>query len=512
MTPPPTERTQGHDSLVVQLRDLTDSPELTALDSLYIASPLLPVRDLVLITDIEEITAVGPDTVIVLTPEASSGAWMISAALRYAWERRACALVVPENTSTETVVELARRLGVSLLTSRGEMVPLSLKLAMQLGVARAGLITRLQNFTARIAGATGMAMLLARTSEELNDATVWMESAGTTVGRSSGSTSAFSDASESDAEEAHHARVEVVLSRQGAQLEKLVAIVPTHLSHFAFQILSATLSVARALLAESRLADLHASLPVISIASLVSAAHLESFEAPVAHEALAELDGRLGEAFRAVCFLSNEHERIGSSLHYLWSSEVGDVPLAHFADGWLAFVPVDAGSDFSPTVDRMRSRLETHHQLRLQVGVSAEHRGMGSVQQGLREAWIAARMADNEGSGALLEFEAVAPRLISRVIPAELARQLFQMMYPKFFAQPNSGELAATALAYLDTNGSVAQAAQHLGVHRNTVKSRLQKCIELGCNFEEPHVLLSMHMLLAAVYGVVRSGKDRETR
>lgn len=483
------------ENVVVQLRDLTSSPELPELTSLFIASPLHPVRDLVVIADIEEISGVGPDTIIVLTPEASSGSWMISAALRYAWERRACTLVVPEHTSTETVVDLARRLGVSLLTSSTEMLPLALRLATQIGVARAGLITRLQNFTASIARTADVATLLERISVELNGAAVRIETEGTITAKVN--MSASTKLVETVAEQSEEVSVHV--SRPGAHAEELITSVSPHFTPFAKQVLSASVPLLRSLLAESNLADLRASLPIMSVASLVSSAHLESLEAPSVSESLLAFEKQYGQTFRAVCILSAEQARVASSLHYLWANEVGDVPLVRFSDGWLAFVPVRAGADAGLLLDPIRAKLHNNQHLRVRIGVSGEHQGVVAVYQALQEAWIAAQVADAGGEGALLSFEKLAPNLIARIIPVSMAQQLFETMYPKLATHEHVHEVATTVLTYLDANGSMATVAQRLGVHRNTVQSRLQKASELGVDLTKFDEVLPLHMLLAGI-------------
>lgn len=66
----------------VELRDLIDARELTGLSVLHLVSERSPVRDLALVSDFEDIGAVGPDTVVLLARGAARGGWMISAALR----------------------------------------------------------------------------------------------------------------------------------------------------------------------------------------------------------------------------------------------------------------------------------------------------------------------------------------------------------------------------------------------------------------------------------------------
>jgi hypothetical protein len=52
------------------------------------------IESVVLVTQLEAIQQVRPNTVVVLSAEMGWGGWLVSAALRHAWECRASAVVV----------------------------------------------------------------------------------------------------------------------------------------------------------------------------------------------------------------------------------------------------------------------------------------------------------------------------------------------------------------------------------------------------------------------------------
>jgi DNA-binding PucR family transcriptional regulator len=51
----------------------------------------------------------------------------------------------------------------------------------------------------------------------------------------------------------------------------------------------------------------------------------------------------------------------------------------------------------------------------------------------------------------------------------------------------------------LDSGGSLSQASQLLGVHRNTVLARLARARQLGLTYDEPGQRLALHVLCYAL-------------
>ena len=145
---------QSQGSGPVELDDLGRTQAFRGVRELFIANASAPVRAIALVSDFEELVAVGPDTIVLLSPVVARGGWMISAALRYAWERRACALLVPEQSISDTVIELSRRLGVTLLASERDMTGLALDIAIHLGITRAGSLASLRELTKQLAQST----------------------------------------------------------------------------------------------------------------------------------------------------------------------------------------------------------------------------------------------------------------------------------------------------------------------------------------------------------------------
>ena len=486
----------------VELRDLTDSRSLGDLAVLHRSETTVRVRDIALIADIEEITAVGPDTVIVLSDRAARGGWMLSAALRYAWERRASALIVPEASITETAVQLARRLDVSLLTSRRDPTRLALDVALQIGVARAGSAARIQALADRVARADTLSTVMGMISRELGGRPVRIESSGAIT----------IDVAEQAAEaepppgEAPYVEVAVPIRARPDGPELLTASVREHEGDYAKQLLRAVVPSVRALLGESRLQAIRDSLPPITITALTGSPKAGLIEDPTRGALAAFERWPISGPYVAMCILAADRERIGTAVHQIWQGHFPDVPLARIADGWLTFMPVRDEDAHARLVGKMRARFDSVRGLGLRVGISRRHLRAEQTVDSVREAWLAARLADDgssdasgaDGSG-LLVFGEAPSRLLGRLLPADLAAQLAQVLLPELLADPAADEVIEAVVGYLASRGSVSGAARLLGVHRNTLQTRLRRAEELGVSLSDPDEVLPMHMLLAAL-------------
>lgn len=498
----------------VELRDLIGAPGLDGLEVLHLAAERGPVRDLALVTDFEDIGAVGPDTVVLLSAAGARGGWMVSAALRYAWERRACALIVPEQPFTASVVDLARRLEVSLLTTRGDMTRLAIDAAIRLGTARAESAARVRSSAERLAGAADPAHAIALLSSELDDARVWVESAGTRT---------FSAGPEAHALAAAEPgiRVSVALfphgsgafggrggsdGRPAGTSERLIAEVAPAATAFAEQLLADAAPVVRALLLEQRLEATRASLPVIAVTALTGSAPVAAFDPP--DPSLVDAAGfpLLEGEYLAVCLVSEEPERLGALVHQLWFLAFPDLPLARFDGGWFGFLPAADRDRLADALRRIERGFIRAAGLPIAGGSSRVHRSRSDTRIAVHEAWLAARVADRGDdararSGAarpFLAFERIPARLLARFVPGDLAARLVELLFPRLVADSNRDQLIDAVLAVLACRGSVQAAATRLGLHRNTVQARLQRAVELGIDLSDPELVLPVHLLLSA--------------
>lgn len=503
---------------VVRLKDLTASSEVHGLRSLYIANAAAPVRELALVSDFEELVSVGPDTVVLLSPGVARGGWMISAALRYAWERKACALIVPEQAFTDTVIELARRLDVSLFSSETEISRLAIDIAIQIGVARAGSLARLQAFTTSLSHASTLSDALLLTSEELGGARVSIESSDVTILQSKTVPPRDSAAFTTTTLERITVSIMPAVSpfAVGPQTKRtaskpalgtndvLVAEVAPGTRPLAEEVLFAAAPVLRALFAETRMQATLDSLPLLTASALLGTSKGNSIAEPafeeISHLSAASFPLPINGRFAAVFFISPPSEYMGSLIHQAWQAVAPSAPLAKLADGWLGVAPLkteDPGSN-PPFAAQLRESVQSHRATGVRIGISRVHESPENTYHALREAWFAARIAEPlTGAGqALVEFDDITAGLVLSVLPPEFAAQLAEELFPDLLADPSGAELVRSVVAFLEHHGSITNAAEALQIHRNTLQTRLRRVEELGVHLSDPSEVLSIHLLL----------------
>lgn len=128
------------------------------------------------------------------------------------------------------------------------------------------------------------------------------------------------------------------------------------------------------------------------------------------------------------------------------------------------------------------------------------HRGAGGLARTLGEAGDAARLAaerttsgrfvhvDRLGLGALL----LAWTRTDTFLPA--ARSMLEPL------QGRPGDLLTTLTAYLDAESSLTETAAVLGVHRNTVATRIERVRHvLGVDLADPDERLALHLACRSV-------------
>lgn len=489
-------------SQAVNLRDLLQSRPLLDLQLMFQSEQSTRVQDLALITEVEEVMAVGPDTIVLLANEMSAGSWIVSAALHYAWERRACAVVAPAHAITEAAVEIARRLDVTLISAERDVTRLGIEMAIQLGIARAGVISHVQSFSERLSKEESIPSMFRMISRELDGARVQVNVAGTVTidvvdegdGRERSKPKRPADAVAS--------AVSVRIRPDDSETRLVVVGVEAFPRDYVEQMLRAAVPSLRALLYRSRLDSILQSLPTMSLAAMVGATELSVLDEPESGQ-LADALHSIGNRYWTVCILVDRPENLGAAVHQVWQHHFPEIPLATVADGWLAFMPTGAEEPESSIAEVIRQNYDVARVLGLSIGVSRVHGDRAELTESVREAWLAARLAvpgGDRGSN-VVEFGRIETRMLERLIPASLASRLAEMLVPELLADPQSDEIIAAVVGYLSSRGSISRAAETLGVHRNTVQARVRRAEELGLPLGEPDKLLSSFMMLAALQG-----------
>jgi len=488
----------------VDILNLLESRALRNVETKYLSSTTTRVQDLALIADIEDIVSVGPDTLILLSQRAAMGGWMISAALRYAWERRASALIVPKYAVSDTEIELAKRLDVSLLATEAEVTRMAIEVAMQIGVEKSGAAARIQALMDRLSRTRSLPEALELLSDELNGRSVRVQSAGAAMVNVVG---LASDTEDPQSRGTFDVEVSAPIYPEDPAQHLLNASVWSHEADYAEQVLRAAVPMVRALLDSARLNAIRASLPPITLAALAGVQGSGSLDVPGAETLTETFNWPTRGAYLIACILTTDRDLLGTAVHQVWEGAFPEVPLARISDGWLAVMPVQDTDAYPAILEDMKRQFRPLRVLDLKLGVSTLRQDVDKATEAIREAWFAARLAvpstketdESPVRASMLSFGEISTGLIDKLLPEDLASQLARAMLPELLDDPNAEELIDSVVAYLNCRGSASHAAKHLGLHRNTIQARVRRAEELGVSLALPEELLSTHMLLSAI-------------
>lgn len=472
----------------VNLTDLLASQTGDELTPHHLPAHPQAVREVIIITNVDDVLGVGPDSIVLLGEELALGGWVVSVALRYAWERHAVAVIVSEQVFSDSIIELARRFGVALLTTSSTIDRAAVSLARELGALEAGVLSRLDALQSRVAKSTSPQRALDALASEFGGAGVQLVVGG--IGLfSAGQPPA--DAIE----------VRRVLDARASDCE-LRALVARGQQEFADQALARAATTIHSLLMAQELADIDAAAPLLSFAELADTPAAPSLDRE-ASPSFPRPDARLrdGSSLTAVVLRVEGDDdlaasRLGPVVSQRWRAAFPRLPLARASGGWFAFVPHERGdAELQRSLDGLLSGLSGGaRRLELAIGLASGSAGEESAL--LRRAHLASRLAR---SSEVVDAENIGVPLLRRLLPREDARVLAEASYPDLLADPQADEVMRAVLAYLDAAGSGTAAALRLGVHRNTLQGRLRRAAELGVGLDRAELILPVHLLLAAL-------------
>lgn len=503
----------------VLLKDLLAAPDLAFLDIAHLESEVASVGGIRLITSLDELSAAGPNTLLVLTDQVTRRGWMVTSAIRYAWERHAIGVVVKGKAHTDTAVLLAGRLGITVLTAENEATDTALRLAMQLGSSRAGLGRDVQEVQAHLESARTPAEALQVLSGALPGAEVDLvrPRPGEAAGRSAGTVGAASGSVRAPRPGAlpstlgvqsppEPIRVAERIFASDDEADRVTVVVTTTPDQQAEaqRLLRATIPYFRSLFLQEQFDELTDALPIVGMT-----APLTALEPPPSlpngqprNSDWERLQKRLSSwgKYVSVCVSHPQPGRVAASVVNGWRELRDRTALIRYSGGWFGFAAATVVSDGERSLDGM-AREGTR------VGVSGlkEHSsGRTGMAQAVRESFLASQLAPSaapdaqDRPSAVVLFEHVAPALLDRAVPSDVAEEILAIHYPDFVAMKGRGRVAETVLAYFRHHGSVSEAASATGVHRNTVQARLQEARERHLPIDDPSSVLGLHMLLAA--------------
>ncbi|NRQ40197.1 helix-turn-helix domain-containing protein, partial [Nonomuraea sp. NN258] len=175
----------------------------------------------------------------------------------------------------------------------------------------------------------------------------------------------------------------------------------------------------------------------------------------------------------------------------LITATLGQVPVLRRGEGWAgwsALPPVELA-------ERLRRCVETMP-WPCAAGVGAAVADLASMGDSLLGAEAAAFVA---GAGTVARADRMGPAELLGALPAGVLRAPAAVVLRPLLAIDKDGTLLETLAAVLDEGGAL-KAADRLGVHRNTVTTRLDRIKSAGFDLDDPAnrlaLQLACHVLL----------------
>ncbi|MDQ0028535.1 PucR family transcriptional regulator [Arthrobacter bambusae] len=466
---------------------------------LYLTPSSATVENVVLVSQLEAIQRVRPNTVVVLSPAMGAGGWLVSAALRHSWERRASAVVVAESTYSNAVIGLAERLGITLLASDDDPAGVALAMAAEIGAALSVVDAELARFARAVAKDTSLGDVLKTISNELDGVGISLEYDGVVL------------ASAGMALRGESEVITVDMRRgNGGIRSTLTARVPVSGVHN-LQLVRSILEVASpSVKAAWLLGDfLEASRAVPTAALTELDRHPGSSGSAFVDEhrhLLTQLGWRPEDKYVALWIRSSAphdaRQELTAVLRLLWRKAAIRSPLAEVKGGWLALIPVQHGDVVAQLEGRIRTRLaETLAELGLVAGLSTWNEDPPLLPSIVQEARLAAESAWSAGPGTVLAFANLGVAAATTFVDSDAVGLVAELALPRLMACADRDAIISAVAAFLDHHGSVSLAAKTLDLHRNTLQTRLNRARELGVPLDSPAELLSVHLILNVLRG-----------
>jgi PucR C-terminal helix-turn-helix domain/GGDEF-like domain len=500
---------QRHPTLPITLAELIRIEPLASAHVAHLADPAHRVEQVVLAENFDRLRRSMPHSLIVLHAEAATGGWSLATALNLAWERNASAVLVSRAVAGPSSEALAQRLNISLLGIDGDPVDVALQLAGQISAPDAARALRQAQCAERLAEQTGVRGVVGVLNSELGASVPVALVAGEVVvaGRASAT---------AERPEVEHVCVEVH-GPGDRPWARLVAAVPAQTPGAAAQVHALLLLARPSLLAawaQTRLdSGTHAAHEQAAFGLLRQlaatpgrppAAEAADVEVPAWNS---ELGWQVEGINRAVWLapLRSAGQPPPELTHLVraaWQRGHPNWPLIAEGDGWISWRSSAGTEDVIPlrrALTAFRGAAAAHG---LVVGVGRPHPGVSGLMRSIAEARLVAHVARDSGPGTIRWFDQVgAPAALAWLPVAELA-EVAELCLDDLMEARDRDALVDTVLAVLDCGGSLSQASQRLGVHRNTVLARVARSRQLGLAFDDPAQRLALHVLCYALAAV----------
>ncbi|MFJ5044166.1 helix-turn-helix domain-containing protein [Streptomyces sp. NPDC088719] len=478
------------------------------------------IRAVRIVDELGSLERMEPRAAIVLTGRVAEAGWTVETALRKAWEQAAaCVVVARSPVHTESVGELAERLGVPLLVVREPALDAAVRIASAVAQPEAGRTALVAGAARRLAAAgphatavvAALHAVLPATDVALADATgVVLAGRGAALGDDAG-------------REGKAVRVQVPVPDPDRPDKAVLATLHARSRSRAVgwagtvtAILELAVAPLTAWAATRRLAaerSGHAS-------ALLLGRLLEPSEPEAGDSTLAEAVG-LGwpvtgpfvvYALRPVASWDGGPDP-GPGLAALWAARAGGAGPLVAQDGcWVAWqsLPPDDERDGLPAAEtRLRSALPAiGAYVPVAGGVAGPAAGLTDLAAALADARAAAGVAASGVPGTVLRADRLGAAQLFAALPADTLRGPARAVLGPLLEADRDRVLLRTLATVLDTGAALSAAATTLGVHRNTVASRLDRIKALGFDPDDPAQRLALHLACRVLLSEGGDGSD----
>ncbi|WP_236792969.1 CdaR family transcriptional regulator [Amycolatopsis sp. GM8] len=499
----------------LDLAELLRVEPLSRASAVHLPDPARHVHEVVLAETFDRLHHAAPHSLVVLHHEAATGGWALAAALHAGWERNVSAIVVPRPAMSSSSAVLAERLGIALLVIEDEPVDVALTLAGQVSAPQAARALRVALCAERLAEQSSIRGVLGVLNSELAPVPVALTVGGTvTAGRAAGA-----------AEKPGGTTVCVEINAAGRPWAELVAAVPAKNTAAAGHVESVLRLARLPLLAAWAQTRVHSSAQAAReqaafgllrrlVAEPAAAAEPADVEVP---PWTGELGWRVEGRNRAVWISpltatdGAPAEELTQLVRAAWQRHRPDWPLVADSDGWISWQNLPDSTENNDEAGMRRALGAVTHAAEshaLVLGVGDAHRGVPGLMRSVTEARLAAHVARDGGPGSVQWFDQVGARAALAWLPRGQIAEVADLCLAGLMAARDREALVDTVLAVLDCGGSLSQASARLGVHRNTVLSRVARAKELGLVFDDPARRLALHVLCYSLASVWLPGRS----
>ncbi|WP_214325063.1 PucR family transcriptional regulator [Nonomuraea sediminis] len=457
-----------------------------------------PVHQVRIVDELSVFASVAPHTAVVLIGAAASGGWAVEMAMRRAWEQAAACVIAPASGLSEGSGEvLAERLGVTLIFVEEDPLITAVRVASAASRPEGARTQLVARCATRLAGAGSSARhVLGVLNAELPGVSVaFLDPYGRLLaGR------------QAAGEGRVLASVEVP-DLDGGVLGRLVASGAARSSGWP-SVVSAVLGLAVAPLTAWAAVERLSASRDFARQEAVAQRLLASFS-PVEGEAGSRTGAPVsaGASVRAVVDEDVVVEAValgwpvegpvtgfvvrpvdGSDVvqaRAVLAATVGEVPVVRRREGVAGWSALGA-DELAVRLERCVATLPWS----ASAGVGTTAGGLAGLGESLLGAEAGALVA---GSGSVARADRMGPAELLAALPAGVLRAPATVVLRPLLAVDKDGTLLETLVAYFDEGGAL-KAAERLGVHRNTVATRLERIRAVGYDLDDPATRLALHL------------------